>query len=164
MEEACKHHGNVYIRTTRKDTPIIYDENEKFPIGECKTVKRSDKDVVTVIGAGVTLFEALAAHDELEKENIGIRVIDLYCIKPINVDMLLDAIKGTRAVITVEDHFVEGGLGEAVKTALSEGVQGAVPVYSLAVKKMPHSGKPDELLEYEEISKNAIVKKVKELI
>ncbi len=164
VEEACKHHGNVYIRTTRKDTPIIYDENEKFPIGECKTVKRSDKDVVTVIGAGVTLFEALAAHDELEKENIGIRVIDLYCIKPINVDMLLDAIKGTRAVITVEDHFVEGGLGEAVKTALSEGVQGAVPVYSLAVKKMPHSGKPDELLEYEEISKNAIVKKVKELI
>lgn len=170
VEEAAKHVGNVYIRTTRKDTPIIYGITQEFPIGEHKVLKKSEKDVVTVIGAGVTVFEALAAYDELEKENIKIRVIDLYSIKPIIVKKLLKSIQGTKAVITVEDHFAEGGLGEAVKSALSEGVTMAKdsdfngPVYSLAVRKMPHSGKPDELLEYEEISKNAIVKKVKHIL
>lgn len=163
VEEATRHVGNVYIRTTRKDTPIIYDEHETFPIGDCKVVKKNDADVVTVIGAGVTLFEALAAHEELAKENIAIRVVDLYSVKPILVDKLLAAISGTKAVITVEDHFVEGGLGEAVKTALAEGVS-TVPVYSLAVRKMPHSGKPEELLEYEEISAKAIVAKVKKVL
>ncbi len=163
IEEAAKHVGNVYIRTTRKDTPIIYDPNEEFPIGGHKVLKQSASDAVTVIGGGATLFEALEAYDELMKENISIRVIDLYSVKPILVEMLQNSIRGTKAVITVEDHFVEGGLGEAVKTALSEGIDNT-PIYSLAVKKMPHSGKPEELMEYEEISKKAIIAKVKHII
>jgi transketolase len=170
VEEAAKHVGNVYIRTTRKDTGIIYDENETFPIGECKIVRQNANDVVTVIGAGVTLYEALAAADQLAGENISVRVIDLYSIKPILADKLLAAIGNTKAVITVEDHFVAGGLGEAVKSALSEGIASAGaaefrgPVHSLAVKKIPHSGKPEELMEYEEISKNAIVAQVKAIL
>jgi len=163
VEEAAKHYGNVYIRTTRKDAPIIYSPTDTFPIGENKVLKQSEKDEVAVIGAGVTLFEALAAYDELAKENISIRVIDLYTVKPILADKLLESLKGTKTIITVEDHFEEGGLGEAVKSALADaGQQWAI--HSLAVKKMPHSGKPEELLEYEEISKSAIVKTVKSIL
>jgi transketolase len=162
VEEAAKHKGNVYIRTTRKDTPVIYDEKEQFPIGGCKVLKQNGNDTVTVIGAGVTLFEALSAHEALAKENISIRVVDLYSVKPIHVDKLLEAVKGTKAVITAEDHFAEGGLGEAVKSALAEGIS-SIPVHSLAVRKMPHSGKPDELLEYEEISAKAIIAKVRQI-
>ncbi len=170
VEEAAKHYGNVYIRTTRMDTPILYGITQEFKIGEHKVLQQSDNDAVTVISAGVTLHEALAAYEALAKENIFIRVIDLYSIKPIIVESLLKSIGGTKAVITVEDHYIEGGLGEAVKTALAEGVTLGKnstfngPIYSLAVKKMPHSGKPQELLDYEEISRKAIVAKVKSII
>jgi len=170
VKEAAKHFGNVYIRTTRKDTPILYAPTEEFPIGDHKVVKQTEKDLITVIGAGVTLFEAMDAQLELAKENINIRVIDLYSVKPILVEKLLKSLSGTKAVITAEDHFIEGGLGEAVKTALSEGVTLSTdskfngPVYSLAVKKMPRSGKPEELIEYEEIGKKAIIAKVKQIM
>jgi transketolase len=161
VEEAAKHVGIVYMRTTRKDTPILYDVKEDFVIGGSKVLRRSDKDIVTVIAAGVTLHETLAAYDELQKEQIPIRVIDLYSIKPVDEGTLHEAMKATKALLTVEDHFLEGGIGEAVRSALAEH---ATPVYSLAVKKMPKSGKPEELLDYEEISKKAIIRKVKELI
>lgn len=161
VEEAAKHNGIVYIRTTRKDTPIIYDKDEEFIIGGSKVLRKSNSDFVTVIAAGVTLHEALNAYEELKKEGIFIRVIDLYSIKPIDISTLHEAARTTKAIITVEDHFAEGGLGEAVKTALSDH---AAPVYSLSVRKMPRSGKPDELLDYEEISRSAINKKVKEII
>lgn len=161
VEEAAKHVGIVYMRTTRKDTPILYDVKEDFVIGGSKVLRRSDKDIVTVIAAGVTLHEALAAYDELQREQIPIRVIDLYSIKPVDEGTLHEAAKATKALITVEDHFLEGGIGEAVRSALAEH---ATPVYSLAVRKMPKSGKPEELLDYEEISKKAIIRKVKELI
>jgi transketolase len=161
VEEAAKHVGIVYMRTTRKDTPILYDVKEDFVIGGSKVLRRSDKDIVTVIAAGVTLHEALAAYDELQREQIPIRVIDLYSIKPVDEGTLHEAAKATKALLTVEDHFLEGGIGEAVRSALAEH---ATPVYSLAVKKMPKSGKPEELLDYEEISKKAIIRKVKELI
>jgi transketolase len=161
VEEAAKHVGIVYMRTTRKDTPILYDVKEDFVIGGSKVLRRSDKDIVTVIAAGVTLHEALAAYDELQREQIPIRVIDLYSIKPVDEATLHEAAKATKALLTVEDHFLEGGIGEAVRSALAEH---ATPVYSLAVKKMPKSGKPEELLDYEEISKKAIIRKVKELI
>lgn len=161
VEEAAKHMGNVYIRTTRKDTQILYSTDEKFPIGGSKTLKQSSNDVITVVAAGVTLFEALAAYEELQKQNINIRIIDLYSIKPIDTTTLEKAVQETKAIITVEDHYEEGGIGEAVRSAL---VKNTKPVYSLAVRKMPRSGKPDELLDYEEISKSAIIKKITELL
>jgi transketolase len=161
VEEAAKHNGIVYIRTTRKDTPIIYNKDEVFTFGGSKILRKSNRDSATVIAAGITVHEALIACEELKKEGIFIRLIDLYSIKPIDILTLHEAAKATKAIITVEDHFAEGGLGEAVNSALADH---AVPVYSLAVKKMPRSGKPDELLDYEGISRSAIIKKVKEII
>jgi len=161
VEEAAKHKGMVYLRTTRNKTPVIYEGDEEFPIGGCKTIKKSNNDRITVVAAGITLHEALGAYNELKEEGILIRVIDLYCVKPVDQVTLKEAARDTRAIMTVEDHFEAGGIGEAVKSALSEH---AVPVYSLAVRKMPKSGKTEELLEYEEISKNAIVKKTKEIL
>jgi transketolase len=161
VEEAAKHEGLVYIRTTRKETPIIYRPEDEFPIGGNKVLRRSDKDIATVIGAGVTLHEALEAYEALRKEGILVRVIDLYSVKPIDEKALRQAVSGTKSIITVEDHYPEGGLGEAVKSALSPC---PAPVYALAVRKKPKSGKPQELLDYEEISRKGIVKKVRELI
>ncbi len=157
-EEAAKHYGIVYIRTSRPATPVIYDNNEKFPIGGSKVLRQSPKDKVTVIGAGITLHEALKAYDILKAKGIAVRVIDLYSIKPLDIRTLQKAAKETKAIITVEDHHIGGGIGEAVATALT-----GYKVYPLAVTKMPRSGKPDELLEYEGISASAIVKKVKQI-
>ncbi len=161
VEEMAKHKGIVYLRTTRKETPIIYNKDEKFIIGGSKVLRKSDMDVICVIAAGITLHEALQAYDELKKENISVRIIDLYSIKPIDQITLQEAAKNTKAFITVEDHFSEGGIGEAVRSAITES---HVPVYSLAVRKIPKCGKPAELLDYEEISKNAIISKVRSLL
>jgi transketolase len=161
VEELAKHKGIAYMRTTRESTPILYGPDEKFPLGGCKTLRHSDQDRATVIAAGVTLFEALAAHDTLKKMGVAIRVIDLYSIKPIARAALADAARITGHVITVEDHYPAGGIGEAVMSALATV---PVPVYSLAVTKKPKSGSPEELLEYEEISRHAIVRKVKEVL
>jgi len=161
VEEAAKKKGIVYIRTTRKETPIIYKANEEFPIGGSKVLKQSDKDTVTIVAAGITLHEALAAYEELKKEGIFIRVVDLYSIKPADKETLRKAANVTQAFITVEDHFAEGGIGETVRSLMADV---DVPVHSLCVEKMPKSGKPGELLDYEEISKGAIIKRVKELI
>ena len=161
VEESARHNGLVYLRTTRKETPVIYRPEEEFPIGGSKVLRKSDRDSITVIAAGITLPEALNAYEELKKEEILIRVIDLYSVKPIDFATLLEAASATKAMITVEDHYPEGGLGEAVKSALATV---AIPVLSLAVRKKPMSGKPEELLDYEEISKKAIVQKVKDLM
>ncbi len=161
VEEAARHKGMVYIRTTRENTPLVYGPHEEFPIGKCKVLRPCVNSCIVVIAAGVTVFEALRAYEELAKEGIFIGVIDLYCIKPIDSGELKRAIGGCRTVITVEDHHEEGGIGEAVRSALAGE---PTPVYSLAVRKIPKSGKPEELLEYEEISKNAIVKKIREVI
>jgi transketolase len=161
VEEMAKHKGITYLRTTRKETPIIYGNDESFYIGGSKLIRNSKHDLFSIVAAGITLHEALAAYEELRRDNIYVRVIDLYSIKPIDQETLKQAAKSTRAIITVEDHFSEGGIGEAVKSILAED---QVPVYSLAVRKMPKSGKPEELLEYEEISRKAIVLKVKSLL
>ena len=161
VEEAARHKGMVYIRTTRENTPILYGPLDEFPIGKCKTLRQGVSDNITVIAAGVTVFEALGAYEELAREGIYIRVVDLYCVKPIDSETLKWTIMGTRAVITVEDHHEEGGLGEAVRSALAGE---PTPIYSLAVRKIPKSGKPEELLDYEEISKKAIIKKVREVL
>lgn len=160
VEEAAGHFGNVYIRTTRMDTPIIYDEKDIFKIGGSKIIKQSKNDIVTVCAAGITLHEALKAYEELKKEDITIRVIDVYSIKPVDRDTIIKAQEETGAILTVEDHYAEGGLGEAIRSVASV----KCPVYSLAVSKIPRSGKPDELLNYEGISSMAIIDKVKELI
>lgn len=161
VEEMARHTGICYIRTTRKETPVIYRMDEAFRIGGCKTLKSSKADVAVVVAAGITVHETLRAYEELKQEGILIRVIDLYSVKPLDAATLTQAARDTGAVITVEDHFAEGGLGEAVMSALAAQ---RVPVHSLAVRKMPRSGKPDELLDYEGISHGAIVRKVKELV
>ncbi|HUO77143.1 MAG TPA: transketolase [Thermodesulfovibrionales bacterium] len=161
VERAADHKGIVYLRTTRKDTPIIYASDEDFPIGGSKVLRSSNEDAVTVVAAGITLHEALAAHDTLRQEGIFIRVIDLYSVKPLDKATLKIAARVSQAIITAEDHFAEGGIGEAIRSVMSEI---DIPIYCLSVQKMPMSGKPDELLEYEGISKNAIMKKVKEIL
>jgi transketolase len=158
VEEAARYYGMVYIRTTRKNTPILYKHDDDFPIGGSKVLRKSVNDHLTVIGAGITLHEALMAYEELQKEGIFIRIIDLYSIKPIDKATIRKAAESTQAIITVEDHFAEGGLGEAVMSSISSP---AIPVYTLSVRKMPRSGKPEELLDYEEISMKAIIQRVK---
>lgn len=153
VEAAVRHQGLVYLRTTRKDTPVIYGPRETFKIGGSKVVKSSAQDQVTVIAAGITLIEALKAYEELRKIDIHIRVIDLYSIKPIDTKTLLQAADETRALITVEDHYPSGGIGEAVSSALGEH---QVSMYRMAVNKMPRSGSPEELLRYEGIDSQAI--------
>ncbi len=160
VEAMAKHTGIAYIRTTRKDTPIIYRNDEAFRIGGSKLLKSNPHDAATVVAAGITLHEALTAYEELKKEGISVRVIDLYSIKPVDTATLIQAARDTGAIITVEDHFAEGGLGEAVMSALAGE---ATPVHSLAVRTMPRSGKPNELLDFEGISSAAIMRKVKEL-
>ncbi len=161
VEGAARHHGMVYIRTTRMKTPILYDNSDSFVIGGSKVLRQSDSDRVTLVAAGVTLQESLRAYDELMKDNIAVRIIDLYSIKPIDEVSLKSAARSTKAIIVVEDHSAEGGMGEAVRSALAGST---TPIYSLAVRKLPKSGKPEELLDFEGISAQAIVRKVKELI
>lgn len=161
VEEMVKHRGIMYLRTTREATPILYHPDEKFPLGGCKVLRHSSKDRLTVVSAGITLFEALAAYELLQKIGVAIRIIDLYCLKPIAVATLAGAAQETGAIITVEDHYPEGGLGEAVMSALASTT---APVYSLAVTKKPRSGAPSELLDYEQISRRAIIDKVKEVL
>ncbi|MEK7156583.1 MAG: transketolase [Patescibacteria group bacterium] len=154
------HEGVCYIRTTRQATPVIYAGDEQFPLGGSKTLRKSARDVATIVAAGITLHEALDAYEVLKKEGIRVRVIDLYSVKPVDVKSLKKVAKETGIIVTVEDHHAEGGLGEAVAGALAPY---AATVESLAVRKMPRSGKPAELLEYEGISAAAIVKKVRQI-
>jgi transketolase len=160
VEAAAAHRGLVYIRTTREGSPVIYGGEEEFVIGGSKVLRKSDRDVVTVVAAGVTLHETLAAYDELKRDGIAIRVVDIYSIKPLDEKTLRDAAAATGRIITVEDHYPEGGIGEAVRSALA-GL--AAPVRILAVRHRPKSGKPEELLDYEEISRKAIVSEVRKL-
>jgi len=158
VEEMAWHTGMVYLRTTRKDLPVLYRNDEAFWIGGSKVLRSNRKDRATIVAAGITLHEALKAYEELKKEGILVRVIDLYSVKPVDVATLRQAAEDTGYIITVEDHFAEGGIADAVRTALSKH---PVPVHALAVRAMPRSGKPDELLDYEGISWKAIVEAVK---
>lgn len=161
VEEAAGNRGMFYIRTTRGKTPVIYGRDDRFPVGGSKVLRGSGDDAVAVIAAGITVHEALKAHEELKKEGISIRVIDLYSVKPVDAGEVRRAAGETRALITVEDHVPEGGIHEAVLSALGGE---SVPVSCLAVGKIPRSGKPGELLDFEGISAGAIVKEVKRLI
>jgi transketolase len=162
MEHMALSHGVAFLRTSRPKTPVIYDNNEAFPIGGAKVLRQSAGDKVTVVGAGVTLFEALKAADELAKEGINITVIDAYSIKPLAKEVLRSAAQKTNnLILTVEDHYPEGGLGDAVAGELSpDGVR----VHKLAVFEEPRSGKPEELIAKYGIDAAAIVRKVKSLV
>jgi transketolase len=161
MAVAASVPGPVYIRTSRPKTPVIYDANETFKPGGSKTLRQSDADVVTVVGAGVTVFEALKAYDTLKAAGTSIRVIDAYSIQPIDRDGLVAAGRATNGrIVTVEDHYAHGGLGDAVSEAVWD--QG-FRVKRLAVREIPRSGTPDELLDRYGISARAIVAAVNEL-
>ncbi len=162
IAEAAAHQGIVYIRTSRPKTTMLYDATDKFPIGGCKVVRESAEDKATIVTAGVTLHEALKAHDILANEGVNVRIIDLYSVKPVDTETLLSAAAETNnTLITVEDHYPEGGLGDAVLDAVSTE---DVRVHKLAVTGIPRSGKPEELLELHGISANAIVQKVKDVV
>ncbi len=161
VEAMAKYKGMAYLRTTRPTTPVIYSSKEKFPIGGAKILKRSDNDVATIIAAGITVFEALKAYEELNKEGIKVRVIDAYSIKPLDEKTIRKQVSETRGnAVVVEDHFAWGGLGEAVALALT----GVGKVVHLAVRKIPRSGKPAELLELYGLSSRHIKQAVKKLI
>lgn len=145
--------GVTYLRTTRGETQVLYGPDEAFPIGGSKVLRQSDADAATIVAAGITLHEALAAYELLAEKGIRVRVVDCYSVKPMDRDALVEAARLTGLVVTVEDHYAEGGLGEAVGSALA--ASGATLV-TLAVRKMPRSGKPGQLLEFEEISRLAI--------
>jgi len=135
--------GIVFLRTTRAATPVLYGAEEDFPVGGSKVVR--DGDDVTIVGAGITLHEALKAADTLAEEEVSARVIDLYSVKPVDTETLRAAAEATGAIVTVEDHWPEGGLGEAVLSVFAEDDE-KPRIVLLAVKDMPGSGKPDELI------------------
>jgi len=144
--------GISYIRTTREATAKLYDEGERFPIGGSKVLRSSDGDRATIVGAGVTVYEALKAAEELAGEGTAVRVIDAYSVKPIDAATLAGALRETGLVVVVEDHWVDGGLGDAVLQALAGEGELSGRVLKLAVTEMPGSGKPEELRDWAGIS------------
>lgn len=154
--------GISYMRTTRSETPVIYDDHEEFIIGGCKIVRENDNDCVCILAAGITLFEALKAHEQLAKQNIYIRVIDLYSIKPLDADALrIHARKSGSKIITVEDHYRYGGIGQLVAYALRND---GITIESLAVDHLPRSGTPEKLMAYEKIDTTAIIAAVEKIL
>jgi transketolase len=149
--------GVSYIRTTRPKTPVIYGNDEEFHLGGSKTLRSSESDEVAILAAGVTLHEALKAHEALKEERIDVRVIDCYSVKPLDELTLRKAYEEIEHVVTVEDHYVQGGLGEAVASL-------GIRPHILAVRKMPHSGKAEELLAEQGINASGIMKKTKEIL
>jgi len=148
--------GIVYMRTTRGAYPTIYGPGESFRVGGSKVVRQTPKDRVTLIGAGVTLHNCLAAADALAAKKIPARVIDLYSVKPVDVKTLREAVRVTKGrLVIVEDHYPEGGIGAAVMEALAP--DGLPHIAHLGVKGLPTSGKPDELMNAAGISARHIV-------
>jgi transketolase len=162
LELAASARGIVYIRTTRPKTPVVYDPDEAFAIGGLKVVRQSEGDRVTVVAAGVTLHEGLKAQEELSGQGIPIRVIDLYSVKPLDREGLLAAARATGGqLITVEDHYAQGGLGDAVLEAVAGK---AVQVHKLAITELPRSGPSHALLDRYGISARRIAEKVREVV
>lgn len=163
VEEAARRPGLTYLRTTRKDLPFLYQPDERFPVGGLKVLRQDSTDEALIVAAGITVHEALAAHEELKAAGLMTRVIDLYSVKPLDEENLRKHARRTKFVVTVEDHYDAGGIGEAVSACLASSGHHH-PVYRLSVRHQPMSGKPEELLDYEEISAKHIVAKVKEVM
>jgi transketolase len=160
VEAAARTPGLVYIRTSRPKTRVVYDNQELFPVGGSKTLRATSHDVVTVVAAGITVPEALRAAETLGAEGIATRVIDLYSVKPLDKATLLKAAAETRGIVTVEDHSVCGGIGEAVAGV----VAGRAPVHMLGIREIPRSGKPTELMNAHGIAAESIVATVRWLV
>ena len=161
VEAAAVQQGIVYLRTMRQSTPVLYGNDERFPIGGSKVLRESASDKLTLVGAGATVHEALKAYEQLQHDGITVRVIDAYCIKPLDAASLRAAADATGIIVTIEDHYPAGGLGEAVLHALADR---PVPVTILAVDKTPMSGTGEELREYAGISAAAVVRTVQRLL
>jgi transketolase len=161
VEMAATHKGMVYIRAGRPKSPVLYGPDETFQIGGSKVIRQSASDVLTIVAAGVTLFEALKAYDTLKAAGVSVRILDLYSIVPIDRTTLLDSARATQGrILTVEDHYAHGGLGDAVLSAVGpEGIK----VHKLAVRTIPHSGKPDELVDHFGIGARSIVEAAKQI-
>jgi transketolase len=161
VAEAARRPGICYIRTSRPKTPVLYSNEETFLIGGSKVLRKSGNDRVTVIGAGITVHEALAAASKLEAEGIAIRVIDAYSVKPIDAGTILTAAKETGGrIVVVEDHYAEGGLGDAVLDVVGNQAK----VVKLAVREIPRSGPPEKLLDKYGISSQHIIEAVKKFL
>ena len=159
---AVSYHGIVYIRTTRMQTDAVYGAHESFTIGGLKVVRAHEGDRLTIVAAGITLHEALAAADELAGKGTLVRVADLYCLKPIDQAALLELARATGGtMLTVEDHYAEGGLGAAVADAVSDA---RVALHRLAVREIPRSGTPRQLLDRYGIGRAAIVRAVEAIV
>ncbi|MEU4798843.1 transketolase [Streptomyces sp. NPDC023327] len=155
--------GVRYLRTSRGDTPVIYGPGEEFPIGGSKVLRSSDADRLTLVAAGVTVHEALSAAELLEDAGIPVRVIDLYSVKPVDRRTLREAAQQTGCLVTVEDHRAEGGLGDAVLDAFTDG--GPVPrLVRLAVRTMPGSASPEEQLRAAGIDAQSIAAAARMLV
>ena len=163
IPQMANYMGIAYLRTLRPKTPVLYEATEDFPIGGSKILRKSANDVLSVVAAGITVIESLKAYEELKKEGIEIRVIDCYSVKPIDSGALRQSLKETKEkiIITVEDHFEHGGLGDFVLSSVSD--TGA-RVEKMAVTKISKSGKPEELLEAAGINAAHIITKVKKLL
>ena len=149
-----------YLRTIRSKTPVIYDPEEEFEIGGSKVLKQSSDDQCMILATGIAVHEALEAQQMLQEEGISTGVMDVYSLKPIDKEGIRKACADVPAVLTVEDHYPEGGLGETVAAAIGQQVK----VYSQAVTKLPHSGKPDELLAEQGIDAQGIASRIRELL
>jgi transketolase len=155
-EAAAREDGIVYIRTTRPKTPVIYRNDEEFPIGGSKVLRSSARDRSTIVAAGITLHEALTAHDHLAANGVRTRVIDAYSVKPLDTATLSAAARETGAIIVVEDHAIDGGLGDAVAAAVGE----IALVRRLGIRELPHSGASEQLLDRYGISFRSIEENV----
>ncbi len=160
VETMAQYKGMAYLRTTRPATPVIYKKGEKFPAGSSKVIQKSTQDQALIVAAGITVFEALKAYQELKQKEIFVRVMDAYSVKPIDREGLIkNAEEAGNKVVVVEDHYPSGGLGCAVIQALA----GKADIIHLAVKSLPRSGKPEELLDKHGISAKHIIEAVEKL-
>lgn len=159
VEAMAAYQGIAFMRSSRPKTPVLYANNEAFPIGGCKVLRSSAQDRLTLVGAGVTLHAALEASERLAQDGIQVRVIDLYSVKPIDQTTLVRCGRETNGLImTVEDHYAEGGIGEAVTVAVNEA---GIRVHRVAIREIPRAGKPEELLALYGIDADGIVKEVR---
>jgi transketolase len=162
VQLAATHPGIVYIRTTRPKTPVVYTGDARFRVGGFTVLRSSDRDRLAIVAAGITLHEALAAHEELGAADVAVRVIDLYGVKPVDAEALRrEAHAAGGRILTVEDHYAEGGLGDAVLDAVAAT---GIAVYKAAVRGIPHSGRAKFLLEHHGIGRGAIVRWVREIV
>ena len=160
VERMAYQSGPAYMRTSRPKTPVIYGPDDTFHIGGLNVLREAGGDTATVVAAGVTVFEALEAHDLLRAQGISIRVIDLYSVQPLDTATLVRCARETKGrLITVEDHYVGGGIGDAVAAAVAGH---GFSVHRLAVREIPRSGAPDQLLDYYGLSARHIVEAVTE--